>query len=374
MGMMLLMGISLLGSSPSDLVCFDDAVAGRSLRVNTFQKADLDTAFKMLDGDKDGKITSKDLNTFSDKMSLKLNPKMSKYLISLGDKKGNGELTLDDFGNMYHVIDKWDVLLQKEAQHADHWQKTLFTVFEAMDKNQDGKLQKSELSNLFKLMGVAMEDARVHRIVELFDQSGDGSIEWSDFSAMCSVIAQWHEVMTEITLELEGWEGSAAFDVDKERIETLQAVYDFIDTDGKGLTEKELADAFEYLDIQVEPTKVSKIVAAFDTNGDKKIAFHEFKEIFDVITTWYKFMADLVKDFKIIVSDDDLHTRFDAVDQNHDGLIDKDDLRKMFDNLDVWIDETFLDRIVMLSDGDNDGKIEWSEFLKIYTLVEKYIQ
>ena len=54
-------------------------------------------------------------------------------------------------------------------------------VFRSFDTNGDGKIDKSELDNVFRDMGKVMPKEHIDRMMELKDKDNSGSLDYAEF-------------------------------------------------------------------------------------------------------------------------------------------------------------------------------------------------
>jgi len=56
---------------------------------------------------------------------------------------------------------------------------------------------------------------------------------------------------------------------------------------------------------------------------------------------------------------------FDALDQDHDGSIDHNDMKKALSNAGYKLEDDEIKALIKMADADNSGKVSWQEFLKV---------
>jgi calmodulin len=59
----------------------------------------------------------------------------------------------------------------------------LHEIFNHFDKNQNGKIESSELSALLEALGADMTEAEVATGLRALDEDGNGTIEFEEFAA-----------------------------------------------------------------------------------------------------------------------------------------------------------------------------------------------
>jgi len=363
-GMMLYIGISLLGSSPSDLLSFDvGSVAVRSLK----EQQSLDDAtklriFKNMDNDFDNEVIESDVQFSLKQMGLpQEEADLPKKMIDLGDNLQKGWINSQDFLDMFNAIHHW-----KTAVNAglEMWETSLQTLFWVCDVTGDGKLDGDEVTQFFRFLGVGLSEAQVKKIVAVFDQSQNKVIEWSEWKAMAHAVTAWHEIVTWVAKELSGPEKAHT---DEAKNQALKALFAELDLRQHGsLNLNDISKGFKTVSVEVEPEVVKKVLDALDEDGDGEITWEEFQSIFKVIDQWHKTMLKLVKDFHRIGSEDTVHDEFVRVDDDKDGRITEAQAKKLFEDLYLSPDDDDIKELVMMTDKNGDGLIEWSDFQRLY--------
>merc|ERR1740131_487262 len=74
----------------------------------SMQESKLATAFKMLDKDRDGKITATEIQRMSTELGMPLTDEKVDELVSLYDEKGDGRIDIREFGRMMRDLDPAD--------------------------------------------------------------------------------------------------------------------------------------------------------------------------------------------------------------------------------------------------------------------------
>jgi len=60
--------------------------------------------------------------------------------------------------------------------------------FEYVDRKDDGVISADELDTTLKNLGIRISEAEVHEFIDLFDQDGDGALDFEEFKGMLSVL------------------------------------------------------------------------------------------------------------------------------------------------------------------------------------------
>lgn len=64
-------------------------------------------------------------------------------------------------------------------------EKELWTLFQSIDRDHDGHLDKSELAIAFRRAGVVVSNARLDRFFSYIDKDHDGSIDYKEWRGEC---------------------------------------------------------------------------------------------------------------------------------------------------------------------------------------------
>jgi Ca2+-binding EF-hand superfamily protein len=74
------------------------------------------------------------------------------------------------------VMEKFRVLIKSSK-------KSLREIFEEADKDKSGRLSAMEMRNLIRKMNLAITSREIDQLIEKFNPSGDGIINWEEFEA-----------------------------------------------------------------------------------------------------------------------------------------------------------------------------------------------
>merc|ERR1719407_255656 len=61
-------------------------------------------------------------------------------------------------------------------------------VFKEMDKDGDGRVNETDLMQVFKNYGCDVSRATVHNLVRLVDTTGDGTVHWEQFQKVFDIL------------------------------------------------------------------------------------------------------------------------------------------------------------------------------------------
>ena len=116
----------------------------------------------------------------SESIALKDADGLIRDMLSACDIDHDGQITFDEF--------------KKFCNEAEQ---SLWTLFQSIDRDHNGNLDKSELSQAFERAGVAVSNARLDRFFGYIDKNHDGKI---DFPEWRGKLEQTHCVVFKIAV------------------------------------------------------------------------------------------------------------------------------------------------------------------------------
>lgn len=140
-----------------------------------------------------------------------------------------------------------------------------------------------------------------------------------------------------------------------EELEECREAFDMYDKDNDGIiTTKDAKPAMRALGHNPNSVVLEKIkeieIESEDADGEGKLKYHDFLDLV-CQQIRYSFTAeDFLEDFK-------------AIDVNNDGTISKLELRNYLESLGMPFSDREIDEIVDDADLNNDGTIDYNEFV-----------
>ena len=64
---------------------------------------------------------------------------------------------------------------------------------------------------------------------------------------------------------------------------------------------------------------------------------------------------------------EELKKAFDVMDENKDGVVTREELKKLLSGLGEEVDDSIVDEMISIADENNDGKVDFNEFVKAAT-------
>ncbi|XP_054716092.1 calcium-binding protein E63-1-like isoform X3 [Uloborus diversus] len=139
--------------------------------------------------------------------------------------------------------------------------KELKTAFCMLDKNQDGRVNLSEMKMMLSNLGIKIEDCVVEALISQASERDDGLVSEEEFLG-------WMASQEEI--------GGQEDDI----MEDLLAAFRVFDKDGNGyITKDELKMAMDIIGEPVTEVQLDEMLKATDIDHDGRINYEEFVKI-----------------------------------------------------------------------------------------------
>ncbi|KAL4446627.1 hypothetical protein ABPG74_005565 [Tetrahymena malaccensis] len=140
----------------------------------------------------------------------------------------------------------------------------------------------------------------------------------------------------------------------QEQIDVLKQAFDLFDTDGSGaIDEKELKDAMKALGFESKKEEVKALIEQVDKDGSGMIEFEEF-----LVMMKKKMLED-----KNV--EEEIEKAFNFFDDNNEGFIDLDKLKKVAADLGEEVDDKILKEMIFAADLDDDQRVSKDEFMRV---------
>ena len=138
-----------------------------------------------------------------------------------------------------------------------------------------------------------------------------------------------------------------------ETINQFHYLFDLFDKDSSGtITTKELGTVMRNLGQNPSEEELKQLIREVDLNGDGTIDFKEF-------------LCLMIKKMNDTDIDKELHEAFDYFDMDRDGYITPHELRTGMMNIGEEYTPEEAEEMIKEGDLNNDGKIDYDEFMKI---------
>ena len=148
---------------------------------------------------------------------------------------------------------------------------------------------------------------------------------------------------------------NTALELSDSKINRFQEAFNAIDKNGTGVISFENLNTFvkSAIDESFPEKYINELISEVDKNNDGKIEFAEFLTIM--------LMMETVQDEE----DQELVEAFRVFDVNHEGTLWRDELESVLTSIGDKLDKTEIDQLVLLADIDDDGHIDYQEFVKM---------
>lgn len=165
----------------------------------------------------------------------------------------------------------------------------------------------------------------------------------------------------------------------------LQALFKEFDKDGSGdLSFGEVSRMLEQMQVvprtRMEQREIGLLFEAVDEDGSGELDFDEFQVLFQRIqeklhSMQYKDEVETARNINISQAQMEEYRRaFEILDTKGCGELGLDSVRRMMDLLRIPISGDALNEIFTEVDEDESGLVEFKEFLRLMSLVEKHTQ
>ena len=286
--------------------------------------------FDSVDDDKSGELDKEELKFLCQKMGRELNDEELDLAMAEMDDDGGGTVCFAEFAKWYKKLSEGDALLKE--------------VFESVDIDGSGTLDRNELQEVLFQLGRNPSEQELDEAMASMDESGDGEVDFNEFKLWFD---EW-SAKQELLERQAAFARLTHFDVGK-----TKTIFDRIDEDGSGeLDQDELRELCEQLGREMSETELQKAMLQMDSDGGGTIGFEEF-------TVWFKALAE---------GDNMLREVFDAVDMDGGGVLDRDEVGEVMTQLGLEVSDDELDDILRKMDEDGSGEVEFEEFAEWFNL------
>lgn len=137
------------------------------------------------------------------------------------------------------------------------------------------------------------------------------------------------------------------------KIEEFREAYNIFDQDGNGrISAAELGEIFLSVGQKPSQHKLQEMINEVQENED------------DDEITFEQFLKMVRKRMKDVDTEEELIEAFKFFDTEGTGLIQVEELKQMMLNLGETLDPEELEEVIMEADEDNDGYVNYEEFVK----------
>lgn len=138
--------------------------------LSTEQKEEIKEAFELFDSDKDGVIDYHEMKVAMKALGFDGRKAEVLKIIKDYDRDGSGNIYYDDFFDAMK-----DKILEKNPQEE------MKRAFQLFDDEGTGKISLRNLRRVARELGETMSDDELRNMIEEFDKSGKGEIDFENF-------------------------------------------------------------------------------------------------------------------------------------------------------------------------------------------------
>ncbi|XP_064652568.1 calmodulin-beta-like isoform X2 [Lineus longissimus] len=164
--------------TPSNMTEKDMKKRACELGLTQKQISEYKEAFKLVDKDDDGRITTAELYEVMSFLKNSVSQEQVEVMIDQADIDGNGTVEFDEFLKMMARRQR------EEPKSSDDEMREFFRVF---DRDGNGFIDAQELRYTMKHLGEQLTDAELKDMIKAADLDGDGKINYEEFIRMMQV-------------------------------------------------------------------------------------------------------------------------------------------------------------------------------------------
>jgi calmodulin len=295
---------------------------------------DVQSAFKRFDTNNDNSIDRQELTQALSSNGLNFTKQEIDAIFKAADVNQSGTVDYEEFialmcPSAAMIVAKF----RSQYKNMDD----VIAAFKRFDRNNDGALDKAELSAALKSSGQSYSDVEVDAIFSLGDSDGDGEVSLQEFVVLMSPSSS--EILNKLRSSFKS-------------IQDVKAAFKRIDTDNDGLLSKQ--EMLTSKGSKYDSEEVNAIFLLGDVNGDDQLDLGEFIGLMYPPAT--EIISKLSASFKNI---EDVKMAFKMLDADGDGSITKQEMGSSghkFSNEQV-------EALFALGDVNDDGALDLDEFI-----------
>uniref|UniRef100_A0A1I7RZQ8 Calmodulin n=1 Tax=Bursaphelenchus xylophilus TaxID=6326 RepID=A0A1I7RZQ8_BURXY len=136
--------------------------------------AEFKKAFQFFDANHDGYITAQELELAMNKCGVYPSKLELRFVMSEGDRDGNGVITFDEFA----------ALMENQDRRLKYDNQQLWEQFRMFDKDNDGFIERGEMTQIVKelALGRYFPTNVIDKLFREADVDGDGKISFEEFA------------------------------------------------------------------------------------------------------------------------------------------------------------------------------------------------
>jgi Ca2+-binding EF-hand superfamily protein len=152
------------------------------LAVKVLARVNVRKTFRDFDLDKSGGLDYDEFRKGLQMVGFKVSDAEFKEIMHILDADGDGEIAYEEFCNKLGNITIYDVGGADDEPASDEWRLTLLkNIWERVDEDGSGNLDKDELGKVLLQMGKVPAPEELDEMMAEIDFSGDGQIDFDEF-------------------------------------------------------------------------------------------------------------------------------------------------------------------------------------------------
>jgi len=233
--------------------------------------------FLYCDKDGNGTIDAEELGSVMHELGKELDKEELEALMNQLDSDGNGCVDFEEFleGMSKWFLDPADLAIEKGdggiPLEEEEYYAQAKAIFEAVDQDGSGMIDKDELKTALKEMGRDCTDQEVIDMMKRLHPKGDG--EEIDFASFCRGFRDF----------LQSGGGGDEAEAEKkpkfseEQVNQYREIFRLFDRDGSGTIDiQEMRSVLNELGKKVDNKELEKLMSDLDENGSGEVDFDEF--------------------------------------------------------------------------------------------------
>jgi Ca2+-binding EF-hand superfamily protein len=175
------------------------------------------------------------------------------------------------------------------AEQEMYGKKVIRRIFDDIDINNDGSLDRHEFLAALEQLGVYLSRKVFDRLMRLIDVDGSGTVDYDEFIALLyNDDNTLLEVVRAKCMRRYGKGHDTARDAARAVLQNLQEFFRALDTEGTGeLSTEVFGNALiQGFDIELSPHLLKQLVAVFDVDNSGSIDFDEFRTVMMSDESW----------------------------------------------------------------------------------------
>merc|ERR1712123_168345 len=333
--------------------------------------ADIKTAFKKFDINKDGQITRDEL-----KNGMKISGADLDVVFALGDLDGDGEISIGEFIRVLSPITATALARFRNTFTAIE---DVVSAFRVIDSNNDGSLSKQELASGMNSFGKMFTTEEIDSVFALADVNTDGEICYEEFVTGMGGDYTANEINAIFAMGDGDQDGKISFlEFSKimlpscqdalnkfwkcfKTVSSVKDAFKKFDADGDGeISRQEVMQGASASGLKLSADEVDTLFILGDKDNNGQINFSEFAEI--MIPSAPERIAKLKKCFR---NRTEIESAFKRFDTNKDGAISFDELKSGLSSCGISFTAQEVETCFAVADVDGDGEVSLSEFVQL---------